>query len=403
MIELQKACDLVFENTPVLGTQGRLIEESVGYVLAEDVISSINVAPFRNSAMDGFAVRSEWLAGCSDSNPCILPIGQTIFAGDAGQESVSGGRAVKVMTGAPVPDEFDAVVPFEHTEYNQTEVRFFGSIASGANVRPPGEDIAAGQKLYEKGTTLGRLDTGILATIGLRSVTTFRRPSLLVLGTGDEIISPGERLAVGKIYDANTFTLQALLTPLSASLHRVPAVQDRREELEKTLRSPHDVVVTSGGVSAGERDLVVKMAESAGWKTVFHKARIKPGKPIYFATKGKQLLFGLPGNPLSTAVTCSVFVIPALKKMTGRTDYHLQPQPAVLAPGGVRKSGRTLIWPGFIREEDGRTVVEFSPKKSSAAMTAVLNSDGLIVQSPTDGGAGDVTVQAIRWRDILDA
>jgi molybdopterin molybdotransferase len=255
--------------------------------------------------------------------------------------------------------------------------------------------------LYSTGAVLGRFDIGILATIGLRSVLTYRKPSLMIIGTGDEITNPGEELTGDKIYDSNTFTILSLVTPFCDRAERVCRVPDKKEELREALSSQHDVIVTSGGVSAGERDLVVDIAESCGWQRVFHKVQIKPGKPVYFAVRDKQILFGLPGNPLSAAVTCSIFVIPALKKIGGFADYRLRTRPAALEQETIRKSGRKLIWPGFIRYEGSRTVARFSPKKSSAALTALLGTDGLIIQDATDTGAEDVNVEVIPWNHIL--
>ncbi|MFH1893760.1 MAG: molybdopterin molybdotransferase MoeA [Candidatus Zixiibacteriota bacterium] len=401
VIEFDEACELIFENTSRLGTEERLIESAIGCVLAQDVVSPIDVTPFRNSAMDGFAIKSQWLRECSTDNPREVPISSTLFAGDSAADHVDDRHAVKVMTGTRVPDRFDAVVPFEETDYADDEVRFFKPAVPGQHIREAGEDIACGQKLYTKETKLGQLDIGVLAAIGLRSVMTYRKPSIMIIATGDELTDPGDKLADNRIYDSNTYTILSLVAPYCDRAERISRLPDREKELRHVLLSSHDVIVTSGGVSAGERDLVVDIAESCGWQRVFHKVRIKPGKPVYFAVREKQVLFGLPGNPLSAAVTCSVFLIPALKKMAGLADYRLCPKPAKLVPEAIRKSGRKLIWPGFIREEAGRTVVRFSPKKSSAALTALLGTDGLIIQDATDGGPGEVIVKAIPWSHIL--
>jgi molybdopterin molybdotransferase len=401
VIEFEEACELIFENTNQLGTDKRLIENAIGWVLAQDVVSPISVAPFRNSAMDGFAVKSQWLQLCSVDGPASIPIGPTSFAGGSISHHVTGRHALKVMTGARVPDEFDAVVPFEETDYSEDEVRFFKPAIPGQHIRQPGEDVVRGQKLYSAGTMLGRLDIGILATIGLRSVLTHRRPSIMIISTGDELKNPGEELSGDSVYDANTFMILSLVAPYCDRVESVCCVPDREEQLQNALRSPHDVIVTSGGVSAGERDLVVDIAESCGWQRVFHKVRIKPGKPVYFAVRKKQVLFGLPGNPLSAAVTCSVFLIPALRKMAGFTDYRLCPKSATLARDGYRKSERKLIWPGFIAQEAGHTVASFSPKKSSAALTALLGTDGLVIQDSANVGSQDVIVEVIPWSHIL--
>ncbi len=280
MIEFDEACELVFERINQLGTDQRLIEHSIGCVLAQDVVSPISVAPFRNSAMDGFAVKSEWLTECSEDSPRTIPIGPTSFAGESASHSVTNKQTAKVMTGARVPDGFDAVVPFEETEYSEDEVQFFRPTVPGRHVRQPGEDIARGQELYTRGAVLGRFDIGILATIGLRSVLTCRKPSIMIIGTGDELTNPGEELTGDRIYDSNTFTILSLVAPFCDQAERVCRVSDKKEELREALSSQHDVIVTSGGVSAGERDLVVDIAESCGWQRVFHKVHIKPGKPV---------------------------------------------------------------------------------------------------------------------------
>ncbi|MBU8933512.1 MAG: molybdopterin molybdotransferase MoeA [candidate division Zixibacteria bacterium] len=401
MIEFDQACDQILVHTRCLGSEDRLIEAAIGCVLAEDITSPMDVSPFRNSAMDGFAVRSEWLLDCSESQPLTMSIGSTTFAGDRTVTQPAMSTVAKVMTGAMVPTECDAVVPFEDTDYDDHQVTFCRSIAAGSNVRQAGEDIKLGQKLYSEGTAMGALDIGVLATIGKRTVSTYRRPSILILGTGDELLNPGDELVQGKIYDSNTFTIHALVSPFCERIDRVCGVRDREKELARALDSSHDIIVTTGGVSAGERDLVVDMAEAIGWKRVFHKVAIKPGKPVYFATRDSQLLFGLPGNPLSTAVTCSVFLILALRKMIGFEDYRLRLKPARLAPEAIWKSGRKLIWPGFIREEAGQMVATFSPKRSSAALTALMGTDGLVFQSATDENSEEVRVEIILWDHIL--
>lgn len=401
MIDFDDACRLIFENTNRLGVEERLIENSIGYVLATGIVSPISVAPFRNSAMDGFAIRSQWLKECTADSPEVIPIGAISFAGDSASADVADSHALKVMTGARVPDRFDAVVPFEETDYTDDEVRFFGPVTPGQHIRQPGEDIVRGQKLYAEGTALGRLDIGILATIGLRTVRVYRKPSIKIIGTGDELTNPGEELAGGGIYDANTFTILSLAAPFCDRVERVGGVPDRKEDIRQALQAQDDVIAVSGGVSAGERDLVIEVAESCGWRRVFHKVRIKPGKPFYFAVRGAQVLFGLPGNPLSAAVTCSVFMIPALKKMAGRADYRLRPRPASMAAEGMRTRGRKLIWPGFIKEEGGRATASFSPKKSSGALTALLGTDGLIIQDFSSGRSEDGIVEAIPWDHIL--
>jgi molybdopterin molybdotransferase len=401
MIELEEASDLIFGNVHTIGIEERAIEEAVGCAPAEDIVSTINVSPFRNSAMDGFAVKSSWLAECSADHPLSFSYGRTIFAGDADVPAGAGEDAVKVMTGGRVPDGYDAVVPIEDAEYDDSSVRFFKPVVPGRHVREAGEDIARGQLLFAKGSVLSRLDIGILATIGLPAVKTYRKPSMVVIGTGNELLDPGEELTEGKIYDSNSYTIAALASPYCRSVECIRRVPDRREELRKVLESQHDVIVTVGGVSVGDRDYVVEMAEAGGWRRIFHKVHIKPGKPVYFAVRGKQVLLGLPGNALSSTVTCCMFLIPALKKIAGFTEYRSQRRPVFLSPDEFRKSKRLLIWPGSTQEENGRAVARFSPKTSSAALTALKETHGLIIQNCKKPETEDAQVDFIPWNQIL--
>ena len=400
MISYKEATQTILDSVSVLSNVGRSIGDAVGYCVAEDVVSGIDVVSYRNSAMDGFAVCAAWLSECDGSGAVVLPYRDTLFAGDAKVAPFEEGVAVKVMTGAPVPAGYDAVVRFEDTTYDDKQVTFRQAIGNYTYIRAPGEDVEAGQKLFTAGDRLSPLDIGLVASIGLSEVTVYNKPSVLIATTGNELVPPGDVLRPGAVYNSNLYTIEAMVRPLSRSLQRLTGVDDSVEQLQTIMASDAEVIVTSGGVSAGERDLVIEASEAAGFESIFHKIRIKPGKPVYFARRGNQLLFGLPGNPLSTAVTCAIFVLPALKKMTGWKDYRLSPMPARLSPDSIRKTGRMLIWPGSFNSSDGEIMAEFSPKKSSAALSALLGSDGLIFQSIRDS-AEPPTIKVVPWDQIL--
>jgi molybdopterin molybdotransferase len=403
MLSFDEATKLIFDNIELLGTIRRAIDDAGGYVLAEDIVSPVAVFPFRNSKMDGFALRSEWIEGCSKDNPVSLPYTTSIFAGDTNTDAINATEAAKIMTGAPVPKGYDTVVKFEDTEYDENQVAFTQPSPVGANIRPAGEDIEEGQVIFPAGYRLRAVDTGILASIGLREISVYRKPSCRVFCTGNELVSPGDPLKFGQIYNSNRSTIASLVTPFVESLEAALDIEDNLDSLRNALQCEDDIVITSGGVSAGDRDLVISAAESCGWTKVFHKARIKPGKPFFFARRGKQFLFGLPGNPLSTAVTCCIYVIPALKKMSGRKDYKLRRRPAKLVDNSYRKAGRLLIWPGRIEETGEGITAEFSAKDSSGALTAVLESDGLIFQESWDGNdQAYPETSAVPWNTILD-
>ncbi|MCK5126074.1 MAG: molybdopterin molybdotransferase MoeA [candidate division Zixibacteria bacterium] len=402
MITYKEAINAIIETVPSPIETEVSIEDAAGYVASREIISAVDVVNYKNSAMDGFAVKSDWFSNCSKTNPVTFSYTHTVFAGDSPGNIFQEQTPAKIMTGAPVPDGYDSVVKFEDTKYDDVSVTFFRPVKLNANVRFPGEDIQKGRKLFMAGHRFSKLDIGILAGIGLPKVHVFQKPTLRIATTGNEIVSPGKKLGFGQLYNSNLYTLMAFLRHLSRETNTSTQVSDSTQALEELFKGNEDVIITSGGVSAGERDFVVKTAEAHGWETVFHKIKIKPGKPVYFARRGRQLLFGLPGNPLSIAVTCAIFVIPALRKLIGREDYNIQTNPATLEPANVRKSGRYLIWPGKVEKNSEVPEVSFSHTKSSACLTALMNSDGLIFQpalkNPPDSA---LKVHFAYWDDIL--
>lgn len=402
MLSFSEAQNATLDSVSSLGVETVSIDDSLGLVLAEDIVSKINVSSFRNSAMDGFAVRSESLSGCSKENPRTFQIAGAIYAGQSPLSTIPPEFAIRIMTGAPVPEQFDAVVKIEDVVCSEESVQFSAPAKVGQHTREPGEDIKKGERLFCAGQRLGVLDMGVLASIGVSEISALRKPTALICVTGDELAEPGQELQAGQIYNSNKRTIRAMIHNHCRSVTASQTISDEFESLRDALNTDTDVIITSGGVSTGDKDFVPAAAEAAGWETVFHKAAVKPGKPLYFARRGSQYLFGLPGNPLSSAVICAVFVLPALKKIAGRSDFALSPISAQLTPPEHRKAARTLIWPGRIWQEGSKTCAAFAEKTSSAALSALLNSDGLIMQRPEFPEAPhNGQVQALRWREIL--
>ena len=372
------------------------IEQSANYILAENITSSVDVAPYRNSAMDGFAVAYADIKQV----PFSLPINAITYAGDSDLYRYKPHTALKIMTGAPVPEGYDTVIQVEHTTFTDTEVTFEKEIKKHQNVRQPGEDIKKNDILLQAGQKINPLYIGILASIGLAEVTVNKKPSVLVLSTGNELVEPGNSLQFGQLYNSNSYTVRSMLAPFCESIAVDSIVLDERESVVAALSQDYDIIITSGGVSAGDKDFIPEIAEQCGWVKKLHKAAIKPGKPIFFAQRKNQYLFGLPGNPLSTAVTCACFVIPALKKMIGVKEYTLPTTVASLSKDSIMKSGRTLIWPGKIFLEEGNLVSSFANKKSSAALSALLQTDGLIFQYTSEDKPPKIEVSY--WNEILN-
>ncbi len=304
---LARAMPLPSETVPLVGARGR--------VLAEPARAAVDLPPFASSAMDGFAVRS------ADA-PGTLVVVERIAAGRPAGRALAAGEAMGIATGGVVPDGADAVVPIEDVVDHDNSVEIPSAVVSAANVRPRGGDSGQGEEVVAAGTRLGAAQVGALAAAGVPEVRVARRPRAAVIATGTELREPGEQLEPGQIYEANGVMLSAALDAAGVVVDRIPAVADdegeHRAVLERALAA--DVVVSSGGVSVGPHDLVRRVAKELGVEEVFWRVAVKPGKPVSFGTRGATLVFGLPGNPVSTLVGFELFVRPALRALEGERE-----------------------------------------------------------------------------------
>jgi len=302
------------EDVPVTAVSGRFA--------AEPVRAAVDLPPFPSSAMDGYAVRAQ-------DTPGSLRVSGHSAAGSPAGVALSPGEAIEISTGAVVPEGADAVVPVERTRREGDAVAV-EQVAAGENVRPRGGDVRAGDVVVDAGSAIGPPQAGALAAAGVVSVRCSRRPRVAVLATGSELRPPGEPLGPGQIYESNSVLLAAQLASAGCETVVLPPVADdagaTRAALERGLE--HDVLITSGGVSVGPHDLVRAALAELGAAEVFWRVAVKPGKPIAFATRGATLVFGLPGNPVSSLVGFELFVRPALAALQGAHD----PAPAFL-PG----------------------------------------------------------------------
>jgi molybdopterin molybdotransferase len=322
LLTIDDALALVLANVGPLPDEQVAVEGASGRVLATDAVATVDLPPFRSSAMDGYAVRA------ADTPGSLRVAGQSA-AGHPRAAPFGRAEAVAISTGAVVPEEADAVVPVEraHRVGESVEVE---QVAPGENVRPRGGDIEVGDVVVPAGTTCGPAQLGALAAVGLVSVRCARRPRVAVLATGSELRRPGEALGPGEIYESNTVMLAAQLRRAGADAEVHGAVADdaaaTRTALERALEA--DMLITSGGVSVGEHDLVRGLLAELGVVEVFWRVAVKPGKPVAFSTRGSTLVFGLPGNPVSSFVGFELFVRPALAALQSASE----PRPAFL-PG----------------------------------------------------------------------
>ena len=362
----------------VLPTERVQIWDSLGRVLAVDVKAGEDVPPFANSAMDGFAVRAEDVAEAG----AVLQVIADLPAGESPSVPVGPGEAVKIMTGAPMPEGADTIVKVEDTEPADRSVTIVPSVAPGTSVRPAGGDVVSGQLIFAAGTMLTPIHVGVLATVGIAEPEVHRRPKVAFMSTGDELTPvDGGPLGPGMIRDSNRPMLKPLLEEAGAELIDLGVVPDDEQALRQALQegSRADAIVTTGGVSMGDYD-VTKLVLREDSNVEFWKIAIQPAKPFAFGSIGDALFFGLPGNPVSVLVSFEQFVRPALLKMQGADEIHRRQSPALAAERFVTDPEKTV----FLRvqrvgERDGLTQVALSGGQSSNVLSAAAAADAFAV------------------------
>jgi len=357
---------------PVKRVESVKIEEAIGRIVAEDVVAEHNVPPFDRAAMDGYAVIAENLANAKPYEPVMLKkIGER-HAGELNEIRVVEGTCVQIATGAVMPEGSDAVLMVEHTEAEGEFVKCYAPVRKGENVTKAGEDIKAGEIVIKKGDLLSPGKIGALAALGRRSIEVYERPRIAIIPTGNEILSPGEKIVPGKIYDVNTYTLASLVIHAGALPVIYPVVPDDKEAIERVLNEALscDMVVFAGGSSVGERDLLAKVLANA--KILFHGIAVKPGKPTLCAYLANKIVLGMPGYPTSCLTNAYALLLPAISKLSGR-EIGLRRVKAKMERRFVSTIGRLQFLP--VKLEGDKAIPVF---KESGAITSMANADGYI-------------------------
>lgn len=395
----------VLSTVPALGAVDVSVWDAAGLVLASPITAPHDVPPFTNSAMDGYAVVAADTAG----PPVELEVVEDVAAGHVAAGSVSAGRAIKIMTGAPVPAGADAVVKVEDTEPGEGSVRVLASVASGTAVRPAGGDLAAGDHVFDAGTRLTARHLAVLASIGVAAPSVARRPVVALMSTGDEVRPPETaQLAPGQIRDSNRPLLRTLLHDLGVEVLDLGIIGDDEDLLRETVEraaAEADAVITSGGVSMGEYDHVKIVLRSLG-NIEFWQVAMQPAKPFAFGMIDGTPLFGLPGNPVSSMVAFEQFARPALLHMMGATAVF-RPQVTGTFDGSLATDPvKTVFSRVAVRDDSGALVAVPSGGQSSNVLSALARADAFAV-IPVGTGAvssGDeVTLEMFRWPESRPA
>lgn len=381
MIAIQAALEQILLPIKPLGLERVNLFEALGRVLGEDVVAGRNIPPKDNSAMDGYAVCWQDTAGAAAEHEVVLEVVEDIPAGAIPQKKLLTGQAARIMTGAPLPAGADAVVKMEDTAKYGTQVRIRAAVRAGQDIRQAGEDVREGELVVPKGTVIRTATIGMLASLGRSCLSVYQRPLVAVLATGDELVDIDEAPSPWKIINSNSYSLAAQAVDCGAQVMQMGIAKDNRQDLldkfQAAMRA--DIIISSGGVSVGDYDLVKDIMQEIGSQMHFWQVAIRPGKPLAFGTLGQVPLFGLPGNPVSSMISFEQFVRPAILKMMGKCHIFRRTVPAVLQEDIAKRPGLTYFIRALVTANAGSYAVSTTGAQGSGILRSMVKANGLIV------------------------
>ncbi|MBU1627213.1 molybdopterin molybdotransferase MoeA [bacterium] len=381
MITFEQAQNIVFDNIKTLDPEFIEITRALGYYTAVDLISNEVSPPFDNSAMDGYAVRYEDIKNASMTKPIKLVVTDNIPAGYFTEKKCNLCEAMRIMTGAPIPEGADTIIPLESTRVSGDFVDILIPEKKGKFIRKKGGDVKEGDVLCSKGTLIRAQEQALLGSVGKNLIEVIKKPSIAILSTGSELVNINENTDMSKIRDVNSILLHSLVFSAGGEPIILNRVADDFEVIEKALIDGlnFDMLITSGGVSVGDHDYVKDVLEKIGFKILFWKVKIKPGLPLLFGVKDKTFVIGLPGNSVSCFVSFEMFIKPSIKKMMGAKDYSLKKLKAKLQNDVENISNRDEFMRGYsYRDQHDLLFVETYMKQESNILESLCKANVLV-------------------------
>ncbi|MCB1195047.1 molybdopterin molybdotransferase MoeA [bacterium] len=378
LIELETALGIILRETPLIGMENVPLQNAVQRICAEEVVSDIDIPPFDTSAMDGYAVRHEDVTG----TPVKLKVIESIQAGYMPKKSVCSGECSAIMTGAPLPEGADTVIMVEHTEkLSGSHILVNRSGAKSEHIRFKGEVLAGNSSILSRGTMVSNRHIPLLAAAGKTVLSVFALPHVTIISTGDELVEPHLTPKHGQIRNTNAPMLTAHLAALHIAPHYAGIAQDTEDGLMRkiSLGLQSNILIVTGGVSAGDYDLAPSILRTLGVKQLFHKVNIQPGKPFFFGKRADTLIFGVPGNPVSSMIIFLLFIRPALLKMMGANDVFGTVLSGRLTKDFRKKQGRKMVYPVKISFADLSYAVTPLDYLGSADIRAFAEADGAMI------------------------
>jgi molybdopterin molybdotransferase len=400
MISVENALHKILEVFAPLGQESVNILDSLGRVIGEDIYATRNIPPRDNSAMDGYALRWEDTHGASKEKPAVLDVIEDIPAGAIPKEDVGKGESSRIMTGASVPDGANAVVRVEDTAKYGRRVKVFAQAKKGQDIRLAGEDVRDGELVISHGDVIRPAEIGMLASLGRSFVDVYQRPVVAVVATGDELVDIDENPNPWQIVSSNSYSLAAQIIDCGGIPLQIGIAKDTRDDLVSKFKAAlrADIIVSSGGVSVGDYDLVKDVMKEVGNKMQFWKVAMRPGRPLAFGSMGGVPMFGLPGNPVSSMVAFEQFVRPSMLKMMGHKNLFRRTVKATIREDITKKRGAKHFIRASVEYRNGKFTVVSTGDQGSGILKSMVKANGLIIlpENSTSAKKGDeVTVQLL--------